>query len=341
MREILNARKRHVRSISGLIFIIFIIAVVIAMRPLRQMVRGIKYQNMPLALTRDDLLDSIKRDGASRIEIDDLADTGFYYESESGYSDVHFTYTLFDDMYLIIGQYGSQQDVKVFDDTRKSIVLSYHEQNYHNQLTADIAKAIAEATDANVNDVRAYIFDEVMTLEGYRSNLLPALFLILGPLLWMIAYYVIFSYKAIRDLEKYLSPEEMARLDENIANAKFKFKKVVITDTYFVHLTGGKLSKTILYIDDITWVYSFVLTQRYYGIKIRNHYILKVFLEGKKKPIDVKCARREDMDDLIDALLEQKSDLVVGYQKRYLDEWKMSRSGARLQVLAQTPETSK
>lgn len=323
MEKIIKTRKRKAFRILIITLVLAGVLTGFFTTELKQVLSVFKTNSSTLVTNYPEFAELLEEKDTVRVELPYLEDSGIWYGTESNIKQ-SFGISFLDEKFVVILQDGKPEAMRLFEYP-ETVMLTTDTSPTSRRALAMMVDDYAEYFEISKEEAAQYLHPNVMRLEGIRSNTYLYLGSLASLLILGIGYYIYRSNKALKDLTKNFSAEEMDRLDYEINNPVFENKAVIITKSFVIALGQTKVNRQFLAIQDIDWVYKNVTTHRTNGIKTGTTYQVKVFTTGNKGCVDIQMKERE-VDDVLEVLDGMSNKMLIGYFDGGLQVWKKAQS---------------
>ncbi|MEG0328160.1 MAG: DUF6709 family protein [Erysipelothrix sp.] len=323
MKELIKKRKRNANRILWITLAIIIGLSLIMSGPAKQVLNSYKSFQAKDVDEIMSLYDTLESGKPARINTDGLDDSGYYYGSKNK---AEFTYTLayFDDIIVIVKQPGYDKYLNLFDDEGSLVVENIKQTSISQEGQYRIIEDFAEYLEVEPELIEDEFYPFVVGAVGitsYSTIYLTSIGLVLAVGLALFFYK---HYRALNDLEKEFNADEMDRIDEEMHDALFRHKNMILTPHYLICFKGMNIKQQVIPIDSLGWVYKVITTTRVYGIPTGSTYALQVCINHCKKELTINMSE-PDVERVIEFLGEMDTKAVLGFHKSFRGAWNRSR----------------
>lgn len=323
MKELIKKRKKNANRIVWIMLGILIGLSIIMSGPAKQVFTSYKSLQAQDVNEIMSLYNTLESGKAARIQTNGLDDSGYYYGSSNK---AEFTYTLayFDDYIVIVKQPGHDKDLKIFDEEGSLVVENIEQTGITQEGQNRIIEDFAEYLEVEPEEMENAFYPFVVGSVGITNYSRIYLTSIGGVLLIGLGLFIYKHYRALNDLEKEFTAEEMDRIDEEMHNALFRHKNMVLTPYYLICFQGMDVKRQVIPIDSLGWVYKIITTTRVYGIRTGSTYALQVCINNSKKELTINMSEA-DVESVIELLAELDTKAVLGFDKSFRSAWNRTR----------------
>lgn len=321
MDKIIKFRKNRARRVLIVTIIAAAVLTMLNLERVRQVVSVFKTNSSPLVESYDEL-DRVGVVGKTlRMEVPYMSDSGITYGTDKR-SELSYSFTNFDDVYIVVLQEGDVKDMSLFEESQVKLFTVIDDRNSSTALSM-LIEDFAGEFDLSVEEAELYFHPYVLRLEGVRSNTYIYLIALSAILILGIGFYLYRSSKALKDLVKAFSAEEMDRIDYEIKSRIYESKNVILTNTYLIRLKTLSVPKQFIRVEDIAWAYKGVTTHRTNGIKTGTTYQLNVYINGSRAPHIIAMSEQE-VEELLELLDSSSEHILVGFYEGAVQVWNNS-----------------
>lgn len=322
MKELIKKRKRNANRILWITLAIIVGLSIIMSGPANQVLNSYKSFQAKDVDEIMSLYDTLESGKPARIKTNGLDDSGYYYGSKNK---ADFTYTLayFDEYIVIIKQPGYEKFLNLFDDEGSIVVENIKQTSISQEGQDRIIEDFAEYLEVEPEEMENAFYPFVVGAVGITSYSTIYLVSISAVFIVGLALFLYKHYRALNDLEKEFSAEEMDRIDEEMHDALFRHKNMVLTPHYLICFQGMDIKRQVIPIDSLGWVYKIITTTRFYGIRTGSTYALQICINHSKKELTINMGEA-DVERVIEFLSAMDTKAVLGFHKSFRGAWNRS-----------------
>ncbi|QIK56772.1 hypothetical protein G7059_02365 [Erysipelothrix sp. HDW6A] len=323
MKDLIKYRKRSAWRVFA-IFLVMGISGFFALGEVDNTIDSILGITAKKITTVEDFDKAMNNKDRVKIDVDFLGTTGFYYGSTN---DIKYTisYTQFDNKLLLVRQYDDFDYNKEIEGVIESITIKNTGKLANSTVKRNIIQDYADSFGITYEEAEADFYPYIVDLAEFNSKTIYNIIIPGGILLVGLAIFLILGHKAVNDIDKYIGPEDLQKIDEESENPIMTAKQFILTPSFFIRKRGINIKKQIIKTEDIAYVYRKVTTHRTYGIKTGESQQIIIYANNLKRPVEIGTTER-DFDDFVDNLYSLKLNIVFGYNANYLSAWKMSKN---------------